>query len=471
MARLVVFTSAGSKIIREFDSGRSILIRNGGGEKMATTGKKLITLAVAAALGGLASSAVAGGFAIGTQSGSGTGNAFAGGAAAADDASVAWYNPALMTLLPGKQVAAALHVLKPSFKYSDSGSSGIFGGQPVGPLAGQPAGNGGDGGDWAFVPNAFFTMAIDPKWSFGLALNVPFGLKTEYDAPWRGQLTAIKSEIKTVNINPSVAYKVSDTVSVGVGVSAQYIDAELTNCANTLCSVESKLTANDWGWGGNVGIFVQATPNLRIGAQYRSSIKYTLEGDVSFSGAGVVNNGDVKANLRVPESFSLSLFHNLSQHWELMLDTTWTGWSSVQQLNVIRTSSAASGAPGTAAGNTLTTLPFQWDDTWRHSVGANYKWSAQTKIRFGVAYDQTPTNDQFRTPRLPDQDRTWVAFGVQYKPTKTGTLDFGYAHEFIKDANVNVPVPGQASCVPVGCLTGKFDNKADIFSVQYSHSF
>ena len=93
---------------------------------MATIGRKLMTLAVAAALGGMASSAVAGGFAIGTQSGSGTGNAFAGGAAAADDASVAWFNPALMTLLPGKQVAGALHVLKPSFKFENQGSSGAF---------------------------------------------------------------------------------------------------------------------------------------------------------------------------------------------------------------------------------------------------------------------------------------------------------------------------------------------------------
>jgi long-chain fatty acid transport protein len=72
--------------------------------------KTLVSFAVAAALAGLASGAVAGGFAIGTQSGSGTGNAFAGGAAAADDASVAWFNPAAMTLLPGKQVAGALHV-------------------------------------------------------------------------------------------------------------------------------------------------------------------------------------------------------------------------------------------------------------------------------------------------------------------------------------------------------------------------
>lgn len=429
--------------------------------------RKLATVAVAAALGGMATGAMAGGFAIGTQSGSGIGNAYAGGAAAADDSSVAWYNPALMTLLPGTQAAGVLNILRPSFKYSDNGSTVLF--------AGQPAGDGGDGGSWAYVPNAYFTMAINPKWNFGLALNVPFGLKTEYDTPWRGQLVAIKSEIKTVNINPSVAYKINDKVSIGAGLSAQYLDAKLTNCASPVltpspCAVQSKLKADDWGYGGNVGIFFQATPNLRIGAHYRSAIKYTLEGDVSLSGAGAANNGNVKANLKVPENASLSLFHDLGQKWELMADITWTGWSSVQQLNVIRTSTALSGA---AAGSTLTQLPFEWDDTWRYSVGANYKWSSQTKLRFGLAYDETPTNDQTRTPRLPDEDRTWVALGVQYKPTKTGTLDFGYAHEFIKDAKVNtgVPRPSAIPACPTSCLNGTFKNQANIFSVQYSHSF
>jgi long-chain fatty acid transport protein len=426
---------------------------------MKTFGRKLVSVAVAAALGGMATGVVAGGFAIGTQSGSGTGNAFAGGAAAADDASVAWYNPALMPLLPGQQFGIAGHVLKPSFKYEDQGSTGAF--------AAQPAGDGGDGGDWAFVPNAFFTWAINPKFSFGLALNVPFGLKTEYDTPWRGQLVAIKSEITTVNINPSVAFKVSDSVSIGAGVSVQQIDAELTNCANAACTVTAKLKADDMAYGGNVGIAFQPSPTTRIGAHYRSAIKYTLEGEATFSGPGAVNNGNVNADLKVPDSFSLSLFQALSSSWELLADLTWTGWSSVQQLTVIRTTTAASGA---AAGSTLTTLQFQWDDTWRYGLGANYKMNPQTKLRFGLAFDETPTNDTHRTARLPDEDRTWVALGVQWKPSKTSILDVGYAHEFIKDARVNTPVPGQTTCA-AGCMTGTFKNQADILSVQFSMSF
>jgi len=406
--------------------------------------KKIVAIAVAAALGGLTSGAIAGGFAIGTQSGSGVGNAFAGGAAAADDASVAWYNPAAMTLIPGMQVAGALHMLKPSFKFENNGST-----SPAG------TGEGGDGGDWAYVPNAFFTMAINPNLSFGLALNVPFGLTTEYDPGWRGQFTALKSEIKTVNLNPSIAYKINNMVSIGGGLSVQKIEAELTNSAGA--AGIATLTADDMGYGYNLGIMIQASPSTRIGAHYRSAIKYELEGTVAFSVA-TPGNGGVRADLEVPDSLSISVFQALGSDWELMGDITRTGWSSVQQLQVIRTT-------GAGTGTTLNTLQFQWDDTWRYAVGANYKFNPQTKLRMGVAFDETPTNDTYRSPRLPDQDRTWLAFGVQYKPSKSSILDFGYAHEFIKDAKIN------NSQGAAGQLTGTFNNKAVIFSVQYSHSF
>jgi len=416
---------------------------------MATTGKKLMVLAVATSLGGLASSAIAGGFAIGTQSGSGTGNAFAGGAAAADDASVAWYNPALMTLLPGKQVAGALHALKPSFKFENTSSTA--------------AGNdGGDGGDWAYVPNAFFTMAINPNLSFGLALNVPFGLKTEYDPAWRGRFLAIKSEIKTVNLNPSIAYKLSNTVSIGAGVSVQKLEADLTSVTGL---GTQRLEADDIGYGFNLGVMVQATPSTRIGAAYRSAIKYDLEGDVKFSGSPA-SAAQIRADLEVPASASLSVFSAISPKWEIMADATWTGWSSLKSLNVACASVSFLVCPAVGAplAGLVPTIPFNWKDTWRFGVGTNYKLSDQTKLRFGIAFDETPTNDVDRTPRLPDEDRTWVALGVQYKPSKTSTLEIGYAHEFIKDASIN-------QATPIGTVVGTFKNQADILSIQYSISF
>ena len=427
---------------------------------MASTARKVVPLAVALALGGVASSAIAGGFAIGTQSGSGTGNAFAGGAAAADDASVVWSNPAAMTLIPGKQIAGALHIVSPSFKFSNNGSTGAF--------AAPGTGDGGDGGDLTYIPNAFFTWAFSPTLSFGLALNVPFGLATDYDNGWRGQLQTLKSEIKTANINPSVAFKVNNTVSIGGGVSFQKIDAELTQATPSAALGNTKLEADDTGFGYNLGILVQASPATRFGAHYRSKIKYELEGKQTFDGpAAALANASVKADLEVPATLSLSIFHAMGQQWELMADATWTGWDKLKQLTAIRTTAAP--ALG-GVGSTAAQLAFNWDNTWRFGAGANYKLSPQTKLRFGVAFDETPTNDTDRTARLPDEDRKWLAFGVQWKPSKTGILDVGYAHEFIKDASISSGSPPTLACPP-HCLNGNFKSKVDILSIQYSASF
>ena len=414
--------------------------------------QSIVSRAAAAALVGVSAQAIAGGFAIGTQSGSGTGNAFAGGAAAAEDASTVWYNPAGMSYLPaGRHVAVAGHALKPSFKFQNGASSGAF--------AAPGTGDGGDGGDWAFVPQGFFTTDLGRNLTFGAALNVPFGLKTSYESGWRGQLTALESEIKSVNLNAALAYKVAENFAVAFGVNWQKLQAELSSSAGA--AGVARIKADDDRWGVNMGVVFSPSPATRIGAHFRSSIDYRLAGDVRFS-ANPAGNGGVAADLRVPESFSLSLFSAVSPIWDIMGDVTWTRWSRLERLDIVRTS-LTPGAP-------VTSFTLRWDDTVRVSIGANYKPSAVWKLRFGVAYDPTPTNDLDRTPRLPDQDRLWVATGAQYRLSKSSTLEFGYAHEFIRDAGVNVPVPGLATCAG-GCLNGRFENKVDIFSVQLNLAF
>lgn len=416
--------------------------------------RNLIAAAIGAAFASGAGSAYAGAFGIATQSGTGTGNAYAGGAAAAEDASVVWTNPAAMSALaPGKHLSIAAQVLNTSFKFRDEGSTipAILG-----------SGNGGDGGGWAVVPNGYFAMNVDNKLSVGVGVNVPFGLKTEYNSGWIGQRIALLSEIKTVNINPSIAYKVAPNVSVGAGLSAQYLEAELSNASQL---GTSRLKADDIGWGVNVGIMVQASPGTRVGLHYRSSIKYELDGDARFSAVSAAN-ANVRADLRVPEKASLSIVSAVTPLWELMADLTWTRWSRIKSIVPICRGVSFGVCP--VSGNALVgaTLPTNWKDTWRVGVGANYRYSAAWKFRFGLAYDPTPTNNTDRTARLPDEDRFWVALGAQYAVSKNGKLDLAYAHEFVSDAKVNTRVFGTGFR-----QIGHFDNRADILTIAYSHSF
>ena len=412
---------------------------------------RIVSVAVTTALVWMPGATSAGGFAITAQSGSAVGNAFAGGAAAAEDASTIWYNPAGMGALQGTNLSLAAHAIKPSFQFENTGSTGAF--------AAPGTGEGGDGGDLAFVPQGYMSTSVGEKWRLGIAFNTPFGLKTNYDAGWRGQFTALKSEVTAYNFNPAIAYKVSDSVWIGAGVNVQRFTTELTNFAGPLGN--ATLKASDTAWGFNLGAMLKASDTMRIGVAYRSQIAYKLSGTASFSAGGGVFDSGAQADLKVPENASLNVFSKLSERWEVMGGATWTRWSRLQTLTVIRTSASALGG----VGSVVTTLPFNWSDTVLLAVGANYKPGKDWKLRFGIAYDPAASNDATRTPRLPDQRRVVLTAGVRTN-VMGGTLDFAYAHDFVKDANINTTVPG----VP-GALIGTFKNKADVLSLQYNYSF
>lgn len=420
---------------------------------MEQHGRLVLVVAITAALSA-ASNVRAGGFGILVQSTSAIGNAVAGGAAAAEDATTIWYNPAGMGKLSGLVASTVVSAVQPSFKFHNTGSSGAF--------ALPGTGEGGDGGSIGLVPQGYVAVELGERWRVGVGLNTPFGLKTEYDDGWRGALTALKSEAVSYNVNPSIAYRLGPSVWIGAGVSIQHFSAELTNFGGPLGT--AKLKASDTSWGFNAGALFDVTPDTRVGAAFRSKISYSLSGDATFAGGAAFNSG-AQADLTVPEAASINIVTKLSPHWELMGGATWTRWSRLQTLTVTRTSASALGL----AGSVVTTLPFNWRNSTLMAAGANYKPNDNWKIRFGIAHDPAVSNDLTRTARLPDQRRILIALGAQFQQEKTGpfknwTFDFSIGHEFVKDANVNNAVTG----VP-GRLVGTFENEARVVSFQASY--
>jgi long-chain fatty acid transport protein len=402
-----------------------------------------LRLAVTLALSSQAGLAHAAGFALIEQNASGLGNAYAGQAAVAADASTIFFNPAGMTLLPDRQVVMAGHLIAPNAEFSGISTVG--------------GGDGGDAGSLAFVPNGYFAFRLTPDVHLGIGMNAPFGLATEYDNGWAGRTQALKSELKTININPSIAWKASDVLSLGAGLSIQYAEATLTNIAGGAGPVAVK--GDDYGWGFNLGALWQVTPATRLGLAYRSEVDYTLEGNVVFSNfPASTTNGAVTAAATLPDSASLSLFHRVNDRFDLLADVTWTGWSDFKELRILRSSGAL-----------LSLTEENWDDSYRYSIGLNYRVNSQWMARGGVAYDETPVSDTFRTARIPDQSRTWLAFGLQYKLSGKSLIDVGYAHLFVKDARINKtePAPGIGNVT----LTGTYEGSVDILSAQLTHSF
>lgn len=393
------------------------------------------------------------GFALIEQSGSGMGNAFAGGSAIAEDASTIFFNPAGMTYIEGTQAVGALHLINPNAEFNDKGSVKAQGVPPRG-------GEGPNAGNLAFVPNFYLMTDINPSIKIGIGLNAPFGLKTEYDDKWVGRFQADKSEVKTININPSIAFKVNDQLSLGLGVSAMRAEATLTRQVNRVVAPETsvKIKGDDWGFGFNLGALYQVTADTRIGVAYRSKVEQHLEGKSSSPLVAALNT-NVKADVTLPENFSVSAFSRLDDTWDLMGDVTWTRWSRFKELRI----DFANTTP-----DSVTTE--NWHNTMRYSVGLNYHYSDALKLRAGLAYDEEAINDNFRTARIPGNDRKWLSLGADWQVSPTSKFDVGYSHLFISDAKIN---DDQRSAVKGrnGLLLGDFEASVDILSFQYTHNF
>jgi long-chain fatty acid transport protein len=357
-----------------------------------------------------------------------------------------FFNPAGMTRLSGSQVSLVLHAIKPTAEFSNTASVAAAG-RPLG-------GNGGDAGAWSPVPNFYYLRELTPMLRAGLGISSPFGLKTEYDPNWVGRFQAIKSDLKTININPALAYKLNDQFSIGAGLNAQYIQADLTKAVN-LGTAEggAQVKGADWSFGYNLGVLYELSQATRLGLAYRSDVRHKLEGDVTFTGVPAPN-GPISAEVTLPETVSLSAFHQINSQWAMMSDVSWTRWSRFNELRIVRSSGAL-----------VDLTKENWEDTYRFALGASYQQSTNLKLRSGVAYDQSPVSDATRTARIPDADRTWLSVGASYQLSTLASMDFGYAHIFVANAAINMGTAG------TGKLIGNYDNSVDILSVQYNQKF
>ena len=438
----------------------------------------IVALASASFAMGVCSQAVASGFALHEQGVSGLGNAYAGAAAVAEDATTVWWNPAGMSSLPaGKHFSIGGAYIVPTTEFNNRASVAA-------PLS-NPAlnGNGGDAGDAALVPNLFFAMSAGPQWNFGLGVTVPFGLATKYDSNWIGRFQGVESEVQTVNINPAVSFKLSDRASIGGGISYQYGKVDLLSAVNYSAAAfsaagaagltavggpgvegQNKTSVDGSAWGFNIGALFDVLPSTRVGIHYRSVLDYKLEGDTTFSNrpaalAGGLPDSNVKLEIQTPDSVAFSAVHELSPQWQLLADATWTHWSRIRQLPLVRTS-------GTQSGQALDTLTFNYNDVWRFSAGANYKLGQAWVLKAGIAFDKSPVpNAETRSVRLPDNDRTWYSIGAAYRFSRSSKLDVGYTYVDAKDADINNTQAGK------GTVNGTYNAKVHVFGLQYQHTF
>ncbi|MBV8176431.1 MAG: outer membrane protein transport protein [Verrucomicrobia bacterium] len=469
-----------------------------------------------------------GSFAINEQSVGGLGVAYAGGAAQAADASTIFFNPAGIALLKQSEFQLGAQAILPSATFSNQGSRYNLPNTAVNglPLSG---GNDGDGGVDHVLPNLYLSLPVfhSPQYgdlAVGIGLSVPFGLETDYSPGWVGRYISLRTKLTTFDIQPTIAYRLFDRISVGGSLDIQYASARLSQAidfglagAQVLAPFEQALPAllaargvpgpaipaivsatqqaynnagfvpggrdgifevngNDWSvgftlgaifeyWKGDENSFFQ---DGRFGVSYRSGITHTIKGTGSFRdvptivapGApvqfpepnafqDVFFTQGATAQLNLPEIYHFSLYQRFARQFALMGDIAWQRWSRLQSVPIVFKN------PGTPSN----VLPLDYQDSLRYAAGFEWYATKNLTLRLGFAYDETPIRSaNFRTPRIPDANRYFLAAGLRWSPLSFMDIDVGYAHLFVVDPIVNYTDDMGHN------LRGRFDAAIDIVS-------
>jgi long-chain fatty acid transport protein len=427
--------------------------------------------------------AQASGFQLKENSAKALGRAFAGSAVATGDASVVVNNPAAMTRFSGTTVQADVTVIDLNAKFKGGGYAGNGFGPVAAPLTG---GDGGEAGDVTPVPAISVIHKFDNGLAVGAMVSAPFGLKTEYDANWVGRYSAIKSEVKTVDLTVSAAYEiVPDRFSVGAGIVYERGEAELSKAVDfgtalfanpatrplpfarpQLRDGKAVVTGDDSAFGWIVGMTFRPTDSLSFGLSHRSEIDHELDGKVDWTvpadvatifgssptTSSLFKDGGAVAKLTTPSITTFSAMWQVNDKLALMGDYTQTDWHSLREVRIDFKNPDADSVE-----------PFNWGDTVFWSVGAEYKLSDTLTLRGGYAYDETPTTFATRTPRLPDEDRRWYSLGVTWAMSDKIELTAGYTR--LQPDTPKIGIIDSSRHV----LFGKYDSNVNLlaFSGQY----
>lgn len=419
------------------------------------------------------------GFQIREASSSALGNAFASATSGVEDVTFMYFNPASLVYHEKNQAAGSTSFISPRAELTGSSGSTIAG-VPITPTS---AFNGSTSvGENAIVPALYSMLSVTEDLKVGLAVTAPFGLETSLPGGWTGRYHASDSRLTTINANPTVAYRITDWISAGVGFQAVYADARLTNSIDigtigaasgipgsipTMQDGFAEVEGDDWGFGYNLGVMIEPHDRVRVGLAYRSEVKLELEGDGNFDlrgsgttgaalqSAGLFLDTGIDADLDLPAQASIGVNVDVTDNVQVMGEVAWTQWSSFENL-IINFDNPAQPASLTEQ---------DWDDSWFFALGANWQPAEHWNLRFGVAHDQTPVPNRTRTPRIPDEDRYWISLGFNYAPTDWMSLDFGYAHIFVDDSKVNLSATDPGNTFR-GNLDASFTTAIDIVGVQ-----
>ncbi|RUR28362.1 OmpP1/FadL family transporter [Legionella qingyii] len=440
--------------------------------------------------GGL--SAFAAGLQLNETSPSLQGSAMAGSAAASNDVSALYNNPATLSTLQQNQIYVGASEFIPQISMINGEAFHTFyvPGMPPSNIAGPVQGSASQHNisNAVFIPQGYigWRTPLD-KLTIGLAVVEPFYLYNKYSEDSVLRYATVKSEINSVDINPTLAYQVNEKLSLGVGFQAQYLKTIFSHFdgVNTgvppidlfIAATEpTHLKSDGWGYGYTLGALFQWDQFTRFGVSYRSEIstnlsghgeQYTIIGDILPSPATTFlfnSETAVSNNFKTPGVLTIGVARDINE-WTLKATAQVNFWNYLGDLVV----STPDGY------ETFYIVPMKWHNTFFGSLGADYRYNSSLTLRGGFAYNQTPIDLQNRTPLIPESDQYWLNLGLSYFINNHFSVDGAYSHIFIRKQSVNIAqanegIPGLAAPLEVNQVSADYKGTENIVSLGLRYS-
>lgn len=387
---------------------------------------RAVTLSSLCAL--FAGNALAGGILIYEAGQEGNGLANAGAAALVSDPSVLMSNPAGLTELRGTQVSANGQLILGDIHFSRDGNNQF---------------DGNEGGNaLQYLPGAslFVSHQIDERAAIGFGMYGNFGLALDYDDDWAGRYFTQEAAVIGVSLQPTLAYRFTDDLSVGIGprIMYGYYRTEMAINNNLLGLADRpdgqlEYKDTDVGVGVNLGLLYRIGERTQIGLAYTSKVDLEFEDrpDVRDVTNPILNLAlqrldvdSLKLDMSVPQTVLLSVAHDLDPQWKLLASLGWQDWSEFGEFGVEIDADAA---------NVSRTVDRQYKDTWHASLGAQYQIDSQWRWSFGVGYDSSAVDDEDRTVDNPMGEAWRLATGVNYRLDEGLDLHAAYTLVWLGD--------------------------------------
>lgn len=361
----------------------------------------------------------------------------------AQDAATIFTNPAGMSRLERAQTLVGAQILYGDVEFSPD---------PVTTVSGS---DGGNAIGWIPGGSFFYVQPLGQDWRIGLGILSYFGLAENFDNGWVGRYYVQESKLLGLTVTPAISYKVTDWLSIGIGLNAMYGYIKTQAAVNNILNPDGTLTYRDreWGYGVNAGVLVEPVKGTRFGLTYLSEVKLDFSAEPEFNGLGPgigavirsrgLDSNNLDVSIRVPQMVMFSAYHDLNSMWAVMGNVGWQDWSRFGQVDISINSSDP----------TSLTVDNNYKDTWHIAAGVQYRLTPAWTFSGGIAYDSSAVDDEDRSVTIPMGEAWRVALGAQYALKQNVTLGFAYEFQWIGD------MPADQSRGPLaGRVAGQYEN-------------